>query len=99
MLEVNSPNAAINLVLKNRVDGADVEYNVAQYLLATPEKKQKVTIAKNIPHGPVTFHLSTIEQKDIIHQLNEFIVANQALLTRLRHYYQLLEPQDLRDLP
>ncbi|MBJ2138810.1 transporter substrate-binding domain-containing protein [Paraglaciecola chathamensis] len=99
VLEVNSPNAAINLVLKNRVDGADVEYNVAQYLLATPEKKQKVTIAKNLPYGPVTFHLSTIEQKDIIHQLNEFIVANQALLTRLRHYYQLLEPQDLRDLP
>ncbi|QHJ11713.1 hypothetical protein FX988_01948 [Paraglaciecola mesophila] len=97
LFEVNTPIAAINLVLKDRVDGADVEYNVAQYLLATPEKKQKVTLAKNLPHGPVTFHLSTIKQKDVIHQLNDFIVSNQALLTQLRHYYQLLEPQDLRD--
>jgi hypothetical protein len=95
LIEVNTPNAAINLVLKNRVDGADVEYNVAQYILATPARKRKVTLAKNLPHGPVSFHLSTIEQKDIIHEFNDFIMSNQALLTRLRHYYRILEPQEI----
>lgn len=89
LLEVDTPIAALNLVLKDRVDGADIESHVARHLLAQSGQQSKVRLAKSLPHGPVTFHLSTIKRRDVIEQLNAFIASNQALMTQLRAEYQL----------
>lgn len=95
LVEVNTPIAALNLVLKGRVDGADIEYNVAQHLWQSTQQKSVITLAKMLPHGPVTFHLATIHQGNIIQQLNTFISNNQALMTKLRKFYRLIEPNEL----
>jgi ABC-type amino acid transport substrate-binding protein len=92
LLEVPDAISALQMVLKGRVDGADVELNVAQHLLEQLAQPYALVFDPSLPFDPVTFHLSTIEHPDIIKQLDDFIDNNQVLISKLKAQYQLKEP-------
>tara|TARA_R110002167_G_scaffold91842_3_gene246956 strand:+ start:59 stop:850 length:792 start_codon:yes stop_codon:yes gene_type:complete len=92
LLEVPDALTALKLVLMERVDGADVEYNVANYLLHQQGLKGALIHDMSLPSDPVTFHLSTRKHPIIIKQLNQFLSSNTALLKDLKVAYQLIEP-------
>lgn len=92
LLEVPDAISALQMVLKGRVDGADVELNVAQYLLEKINQPHALVFDPSLPFDPVSFHLSTVEYPDIIKQLDVFIDNNQTLLNNIKTQYQLIEP-------
>lgn len=93
-IEVHDAKAALQLVINGRVDGADVELNVANYLLQQMGKSQRLKFAPDLPNDPVTFHLSTIHHPKLIHQFNQFLQNNQALIRQIKHQYQIIEPHE-----
>jgi ABC-type amino acid transport substrate-binding protein len=96
LLTVPDALSALKLVLMGRVDGADVEYNVANYLLRQQGQKGALIHDLSLPSDPVTFHLSTRKHPIIIKQLNQFLSSNNTLLKDLKATYQLIEPIRVR---
>jgi ABC-type amino acid transport substrate-binding protein len=94
-IEVHNARAALQLVINGRVDGADVELNVANYLLQQMGEAQSLKFAPDLPYDPVTFHLSTIKYPQVILQFNHFIEDNQPLLRELRQQYGIIEPDEI----
>lgn len=68
--ETFSALAALKMVLANRVDGADVEYNVAQFLMAQGNIDNLV-MAKNLPFTPTKFYLSTYTETALLALINQ----------------------------
>lgn len=97
LVEVPDALAALNMVLKGRVDGADVEYNVAKHLLRQQGQEKALVHDLSLPSDPVTFHLSTRKHPLIIEQLNQFLSSNSDLLEHIKSTYQLIEPNQVND--
>lgn len=91
---VNVPDAiaALRMVLLKRVDGADVERNVANHLLANMGQENALVSDPNLPSDAATFHLATLKHPLVIQQFNEFMEKNQTLIIQLKQRYKLIEP-------
>lgn len=92
LVEVPDAFSALKLVLLERVDGADVEFNVANYLTLQMGHEGAVSQNLRLPSDPATFHLSPRKHPHVIEQLNQFLSANTALIKDLKSTYQLIEP-------
>jgi len=57
--ETNSAKAALQMVLSSRASGADVEWNVANYLIKVNGLKP-MTLGRKLPFTPTKFHLATL---------------------------------------
>ena len=95
VVEVSDALAALKMVILGRVDGADVEYNVATNLLRELGQIQTLKFDPSLPFDPVSFHLSTIEHENIMLQFKKFVVEHAELLTGLKQRYNILEPHQL----
>jgi hypothetical protein len=95
IVEVSDALAALRMVIIGRVDGADVEYNVATHLLRELGQQQTLKFDPSLPHDPVTFHLSSIEQETIKLQFNQFILNHGEQLHQLKQHYNIIEPHQL----
>jgi len=93
--EVSSPLAALKMVIANRADGADIEYNVASFLT---EKYQlePLVLAKDLPFTPTHFHISTYNQVDTLKVMNTLIATNPQLISKLKQKHNLAETTPLR---
>lgn len=88
--EVTDAKAALMMVQTGRVDGADIEYNVAQYLI----KKYKLTpmaLANNLPFTPTDFHLSTLTQQEMMNTINGLVTNNKTDINKMKQKVKLLE--------
>jgi polar amino acid transport system substrate-binding protein len=88
--EVTDGKAALLMVQTGRVDGADIEYNVAQYLI-NKYKLTPLVLAKNLPFTPTGFHLSTFSQLKMMSTINELVINNQADINEIKQKVKLLE--------
>jgi len=91
IVEVATAKDALNMVLKGRVDGADVEYNVAKHLLSRMNLNGRLTIDPDLPYSLVNFHLVTLNKKQFIKDLNQFMVLNQDKIQAIKSRYELKE--------
>ncbi|MBU1309880.1 MAG: transporter substrate-binding domain-containing protein [Gammaproteobacteria bacterium] len=89
--EVPNAISAVNLVLKGELQGADVEYNVAQHILRTQQQEGALVVASQLPMTRVSFHLSTMRHPLILQQFNRFLLNHQADIAALKHKYQLID--------
>jgi hypothetical protein len=90
-IETNDAFAALLMVLKGRVDAADVEWNVAQALLKKMDANADIAIAKHLPISLVGFHLSSSNSPEFIAQFDQFLLQEQASVTQLKQQFQLRE--------
>ncbi len=91
MYEVPNAVSALNLVLKGQLDGADVEYNVAQHILRTQQQEGALVAARQLPITRVSFHLSTSRHPQVLMQFNRFLLSHQAEILALKQKYQLTD--------
>ena len=91
LYEVPNAISAVNLVLKGELQGADVEYNVAQHILRTQQQEGALVVAEQLPVTRISFHLSTIRHPQVIQQFNRFLLSHQADIEALKHKYQLTD--------
>ena len=73
LLEAASPRGALELVLRRRADGADVEYNVARHLLMAMGDPEVLVVATHLPLSSTAFHVSSIRSPALIDLLDEFL--------------------------
>ncbi len=81
---------ALKMVDTQRVDGADVEYNVAHFLM---EKGfvHHLALAKNLPFTPTTFHLSTFKEQALMLYINDVIRQNKEEIHKLKQRLNIIE--------
>ncbi|MDX5406569.1 MAG: transporter substrate-binding domain-containing protein [Chromatiaceae bacterium] len=91
LYEVPNAASAVSLVLRGQLDGADVEYNVAQHILRQQQQEDALVVAQNLPMTRVAFHLSTIRHPEVLQQFNHFLLSHQAEITALKQKYQLTD--------
>lgn len=95
VVSVKDANAALQMVKKGRVDGADIEYHVARYLLGISGDEEALVLDPSLPYDIVDFQLSTIRQVAILEKLNRFIASNPVTLRKLKNRYGLIEPETI----
>ena len=91
IVEVATALDALNMVLRGRVDGADVEYNVAKHLLSKMKQRGKLTMDPSLPYSLVDFHFVTINKKQFIKDLNEFMKQNPDTIRKIKKRFDLKE--------
>ena len=91
LYEVPNAVSAVNLVLRGQLDGADVEYNVAQHILRQQQQEGALVVAQNLPMTQVAFHLSTVRHPKVLQEFNYFLLSHQAEITALKQKYQLAD--------
>ncbi len=88
--ETHDALSSLKMVLYNRADGADVEYNVAQYL-AKQYHLDKLVLASKLPASPTTFHISSRKYPKIINQINQLIKKHPNEIQALKDRVNLIE--------
>jgi hypothetical protein len=88
--EVTDAKAALLMVQSNRVDGADIEYNVAQYIIKK-YNLSSIVLADNLPFTPTDFHLATLTQPDMIQIINTLILNNKKDINKMKLKVNLIE--------
>jgi polar amino acid transport system substrate-binding protein len=89
LYEVPNAVSALNLVIRGQLDGADVEYNVAQHILRSQQQEGALVVAQQLPMTRVGFHLSTSRHPRVLQQFNLFLASHQPQIIALKHKYQL----------
>lgn len=87
LVETSTPELALKMVLRDRADGADIEYNVTQFILDKIGQPGKLVLDETLPITVVGFRLSTLRHKSLIEKLNIFLADNQALIRNLKKQY------------
>lgn len=89
--------SALKLLHHERVDAANLEYHVAQYLASTLPNLEPITLDPSLPYTDVAFSLATIEHGNMIAQLDQFVQQNQMLIASLKSRYGVRVPQNIID--
>ncbi|MCW8092446.1 transporter substrate-binding domain-containing protein [Alteromonas sp. ASW11-130] len=97
-VNVNDTTAALELVLRKRVTGADVEYHVAKHHLRRLNRENELKLAVTLPFDTVGFRLSTIKHHHIIAEFDTFLIKHADLIDNLKKQYNLQDPQDILTL-
>lgn len=90
-IETSDASAALQMVLKGRVNAADVEWNVAQALLLPINAQTEIVIAKNLPIAEIGFHLSSATESSLIRIFDQFLRQNADEVLQLKQQFQLRE--------
>ena len=93
LTSVTDTASALKLLHHDRVDAANLEYHVAQYLASGLPYLDAITLDISLPHSDVAFSLATIKHREMISQLDNFIEQNQPLIALLQSRYGIEEPQ------
>lgn len=96
LVETGDALSALQMLLKNRVDAADVEWHVAQHLLEKLGASAEAEIGRKLPLSSVGFHVSSKEHGELLRQFDQFFLQYQAEIHQLRARYQLKTVQELQ---
>jgi len=88
--EVTDAKAALLMVQSSRVDGADIEYNVAQYIIKKYNLSSMV-LAENLPFTPTDFHLATLTQPVMMKVINTLLLTNTDDIKKMKLKVNLIE--------
>lgn len=96
LVETTDAAAAIQMLLKQRVDAADVEWHVARHLLQKLGQPQGAEIGRQLPLASVGFHLSSRDHGEMLRRFDRFLLQYHAEIIQLKARYQLQSPADLQ---
>ena len=88
-VETSNATAALMMLLKSRVDAADVEWHVAQYQLTKSGQKEAVEIGQLLPLSSVGFHLSSQNHGYVLQIFDRFLRENAAQVKNLKDKLKL----------
>ena len=91
MVDVPDVASALGLVLKGRLDGANIEYNVAQHYLRSIAAQDQLVIGEQLPFTQLPFLLSTVKHPQLLAQFDQFLLDYAGQVAALKRKYQLQE--------
>ncbi|MCU7554827.1 hypothetical protein OCL06_09465 [Alteromonas sp. ASW11-19] len=95
LVHVTDTLSALYLLERGRVDAANLEYSVTQYLTSTAVNYGPFTLDPALPHDNVGFMLSTMHHPDIIDELNTFLATHRDVINSLQSKYLLQRPDSI----
>lgn len=96
LVETSDATAAIQMLLKQRVDATDVEWHVARHILQKLGQPQGAEIGRQLPLASVGFHLSSREHGELLRRFDQFLLQYPNEINRLKARYQLQTVADLQ---
>lgn len=86
----------LNILRTGSVDAADIEYNTAIHLIKNNDLfRNRITIAKNLPHSAVHYKLSSIKHILVLEKLSMFVKQEQKLMQSLKTQYKIKEYREI----
>lgn len=99
-VETSNATSALMMLLKRRVDAADVEWHVAQYQLTQAGQQDAVEIGQLLPLSSVGFHLSSQNHRNVLQIFDRFLRENAQQIQNLKDKLQLKTIAELKlELP
>ncbi|WP_137165357.1 substrate-binding periplasmic protein [Salinimonas lutimaris] len=98
LTSVTELSAAFELLVKNRVDAATLEYTVAQHLIHTSGRFKNIIVNPALPIDQVGFRLSSLNHPSIIDDLNTFITSHPDIIADLYERYNIAIPPGIEAL-
>ena len=95
LITVNDSVTALQMLQKGRVNAANLEYNVVQYITSITPELGPFTLAPDLPHDDIGFMLSTIRHPGLVEDLSTFIKRNPDVMKTIYARYQLRLPQSI----
>ena len=90
--EVNTPVAAMQMTEAGRADGVYMGKLAAEYILNEVMKKPGALVFdEKQPNSRNDFSLSTIKHVDVIKQMDEFLVKDKDVVSKLKAKYKIVE--------
>lgn len=89
LVETPDANAALQMLLKKRVDAVDVEWHVARHLLRELRQADAAEQGSQLPTVHIGFHVSTLQKTELLAQLNQFLHTETTWVQALTLRYQL----------
>lgn len=83
-VETSNATAALMMLLKSRVDAADIEWHVAQYQLTKSGQKDAIEIGQLLPLSSVGFHLSSQDHGYVLQIFDRFLRENAEQVKNLK---------------
>ncbi len=96
LVEVSDATAALQMLLKKRVDAADVEWHVAKHLSNKLGQPNVLEIGRLLPLASVGFHLSSRDHGELLRRFDLFLRQYQSEITQLKARYQLQTVEQLK---
>ncbi|WP_158971343.1 transporter substrate-binding domain-containing protein [Paraglaciecola sp. L3A3] len=93
LIEVNTPLAELQLLAKDRVDAAEVDFFVSQHQLQNNPQFREFVFAPELPHSVVEFKISTVNKTQLIDEINKFIRSHPKMINELKVQYGIVEPE------
>jgi polar amino acid transport system substrate-binding protein len=91
LVETPDAESALKMVLMGRVDAADVELNVANFLLEQMQQAGTLVPGTALPFSPVSFHLSSARHPELIQAFDRFLLSHSQQIKQLKQHYKLKE--------
>ena len=91
IVDVPDVASALGLVLKGRLDGASIEYNVAQHYLRSIKQQEQLVIGELLPFTQLPFLMSSVKHPQLLSEFNLFLQEKAAEVAALKRRYQLIE--------
>lgn len=85
--------AALRMLAAGRVDGADIELNVAQHLMQK-HQIEALVLAKQLPFTPTGFYLSTLRESKLLAEITTVINRHSDELKQLKASLNIVEHLD-----
>ncbi|NVK56865.1 MAG: hypothetical protein HWE26_14775 [Alteromonadaceae bacterium] len=92
LLTVADNKAAIDMVELHRADAFDMDYYVAQHMLAKLKNINNYVLDPALPVTVTEFCVSTIKYPDLTKELSEFIADNPVFIESLKARYGISDP-------
>ena len=93
LAKVSTPLVSLKLLNLGRVDAAEVDYFVGQHLIRNNPELSKLAFHSGLPHSTVEFKLSTINQPQLIDEINHFMASQPHVIKKLMLLYGITPPE------
>lgn len=70
-------------------DAVDIEYNIAIHLITNMPYWRELSVARSLPHMPVSFHLSSIKHIDVLTAITNYTVEHADHIALLKNKYNI----------
>ncbi|MCC2618209.1 hypothetical protein LJ739_18275 [Aestuariibacter halophilus] len=87
--------AALDMVARERVSGADIEYHVARHQMRRKRLTHPLVLDPRLPYDIVGFHMVTLKYPEIIELINQYIEKYPQRMAAFRQRYQLTEADQI----
>ena len=93
LIRVNNTLNALELIVAEKADAANLEYHVVQHIAGSNPWMGSFTLDPRLPYDDVSFMLATIHHSKVINEFNAFMASQPQQIKALHQHYKMTPPK------